>query len=79
MDLGPWAFTIIPLTIVGILVFLLFMPIKRVSKSLPAQSPKRGPYSRPGQKLSGRGLIISLTILGLAYYLGSKKYREKGG
>ena len=75
MELETWLFIVIPLTVAGLLGGLLFITqaYKEKTEPVPTQVLGRPTYFRSNKRISKRGLLIGLVVLGLAYYLGSRK------
>ena len=67
MDL--FLYTLLTLAVIGLMALLF----GGGSETLPIQNPREIPYLRPTKGIPKKGLIVGLGILGLAYWLGSKK------
>ncbi len=63
---------LLPAIAIGVLVTLLFIPRKRAEPAL-TQVLSSPTYFRSNKGIAKRGLLIGLVVLGLAYYLGSRK------
>ena len=68
-------FVILPLIVVGVLGFILLTTSsKEVSKPVPSKEI----HSYTSKRLTKRGLVVGVSILALAYYLGSRKLQGRG-
>ena len=68
-------FNVAALVTIVMLVGLLFIP-KKKAEPIPTQVLGSPTYFRSNKGIAKRGLLIGLIVLGVAYYLGSRK--EKG-